>query len=428
MPLDSTTMLSEVVQVPMSQIVCRPALYPRERHCPLTVERYASLTTKAPPIWLNQHHELIDGRHRMLAALERGETTISAIVIETRDDNHLIDLAVEVNFDHGLPLSQDDKQRLAVVRYDPSAGDLTQQKRTIAEWLRVHVTTVCRWLESVDHQRRELRHDRIREHHALGWSQRRIADEVGCSVGQVNNVLRSEIRRCELLNDCPSDFVPELYNEWRFTSNDQGIDHFGKTDPRIIENLVWRYARTRSNSVLDLFSGSGTVVDVCRKWERPCFAFDRRPRPARAGDIERHDILVDGLLPAISCWRAITLAFLDPPYSGQAAGRYSDDPTDLAHLTLDEFERVIADLINALGTALPAGAAIALLIRNTQWHSGPEHRIRRHDRNLEGLVTLAYEREIYCPLGRNATPTERSWAEETRDCLDIARKLLIWRV
>src|SRR5438552_1449437 len=97
-----------------------------------------------------------------------------------------------------------------------------------------------RWLEFADHQRRDARHERIREFAALGYSQHKIAAEARCSVGHVNSVPRSENRRCELLNDCPPDFEPELYDDWRFTRNSDGIDHFGKTDPRIIDNLIWR--------------------------------------------------------------------------------------------------------------------------------------------------------------------------------------------
>lgn len=423
MPLDATS----TIELPISSIVHHQHLYPRHRHDPETVQRYASLSTAAPPICVNQDYIGIDYRHRTLAALERGETTIKAIIVPTRDDQHLLELAVSANFAHGLALSQSDKQRLAKLRYDPYSGNLTEQKEAIAAWLRVHPATVRRWLENVDHERRQTRNHLIIELDEQGFSQHKIAARVGCSVGHVNNRLRSEMRKCAEMNALPDGFQLQLYDEWRLPRNGVGIEHFGKTHPDIIGNLIWRYAREFDDAVLDLFAGSGTTVDVCRKWGRRCFAFDRKPRHPRGDDIQGHDIIIDGLLPELLCWDDIKLAFLDPPYAAQAAGQYSDDPTDLAHLSLDQFERVLSDLINALGTVLPAGAAIALLIRNTQWHA-PDHRIRRHDRNIENLVTLEFEREIFCPLGMNATTTERAWAERTRDCLVISRKCLVWRV
>jgi hypothetical protein len=96
MPLDAITPGTATVEIPISRVVHRQDLYPRSRHDPGTVERYASLTTPAPPIRVNQDFVGIDYRHRMLAALERGETTITASVVRTRDDKHLLDLAVQM--------------------------------------------------------------------------------------------------------------------------------------------------------------------------------------------------------------------------------------------------------------------------------------------------------------------------------------------
>jgi hypothetical protein len=44
------------------------------------VEGYASLLTVAPPIVLDHHNTVIDGTHRVAAAYDRGETTITALV------------------------------------------------------------------------------------------------------------------------------------------------------------------------------------------------------------------------------------------------------------------------------------------------------------------------------------------------------------
>lgn len=428
MPLDATSTGTKIVRMPISSIVYRQHLYPRHRHDPATVQDYAERTTTAPAIAVNQHNVLIDGRHRMLAALERYETRITAEVIHTRNDQHLLELSVQMNFDHGLPLSQDDKRRLAKLRYDPRLGKLKTQKESIAAWLRVHYDTVNTWLQNRDHEHRQTRNDSIRELAAQKQTHRDIADTLRCSVRHVHNVLHgpAKVRKPVSL---PTGFQPEVYDIWNLTSNDHGIEHFGKTDPRILDNLIYRYAREPDDVVLDMFAGSGVSVDVCARWNnRRCLAYDRKPRPARGDDIERHDILTDGLLPRIADWSPISLVFLDPPYSGQAKGRYSHDATDLANVPVERFENVLAELINALGKKLSTGSAVVLMIRPTQWASGPDHRIRDHAYEIRRRVKLTWEREIVAPLGRNATTTMRWWAERERECLVISRKLLIWRV
>jgi ParB-like chromosome segregation protein Spo0J len=76
-------------------------------------EELAECETPLPPILVNRRDmQIIDGVHRVLAAMFNGRTTIEAILVDvSRNDAFL--LAVESNIRHGLPLSRADRRAAA---------------------------------------------------------------------------------------------------------------------------------------------------------------------------------------------------------------------------------------------------------------------------------------------------------------------------
>ncbi|MGW2051073.1 winged helix-turn-helix transcriptional regulator [Streptomyces sp. NPDC001858] len=73
-------------------------------------EQLAESETPLPPILVNRRTmQVVDGVHRVLAAILKGRQTIEAILVDvSRNDAFL--LAVESNTRHGLPLSQADRR------------------------------------------------------------------------------------------------------------------------------------------------------------------------------------------------------------------------------------------------------------------------------------------------------------------------------
>ena len=63
------------------------------------------------------------------------------------------------------------------------------------------------------------------------------------------------------------------------------------------------------------------------------------------------------------------LVYLDPPYWKQAKNQYSDDPTDLGNMGLEDFTTTLAKIITQFGRKLPSGAVIAMLMQPTQWRA-----------------------------------------------------------
>ncbi|MBR7671761.1 ParB-like nuclease domain-containing protein [Streptomyces daliensis] len=76
-------------------------------------EQLAESETPLPPILVNRRSmQVVDGVHRVLAAILKGRETIGAVLVDvSRDDAFL--LAVESNTQHGLPLSQADRRAAA---------------------------------------------------------------------------------------------------------------------------------------------------------------------------------------------------------------------------------------------------------------------------------------------------------------------------
>ena len=74
------------------------------------VRRLADLEGPLPPILVNrQTMEIIDGTHRLLAAILKGEHTIEAILFDGPAEETFL-WAVHANTTHGLPLSQADRR------------------------------------------------------------------------------------------------------------------------------------------------------------------------------------------------------------------------------------------------------------------------------------------------------------------------------
>ncbi|MFI6460980.1 ParB N-terminal domain-containing protein [Streptomyces sp. NPDC050528] len=76
-------------------------------------EQLAESETPLPPILVNRRSmQVVDGVHRVLAAILRGRETIESILVDVSQNDAFL-LAVESNTQHGLPLSQADRRAAA---------------------------------------------------------------------------------------------------------------------------------------------------------------------------------------------------------------------------------------------------------------------------------------------------------------------------
>ncbi|HEY4364205.1 MAG TPA: ParB N-terminal domain-containing protein [Bryobacteraceae bacterium] len=417
------------MELPISAIIFRQDLYPRLAIDPATVQKYAADLDVLPPIKVNQKYELIDGRHRWMAHLKCGATTIRVIVVQTNSDAHLLELAIECNAKYGLQLSQEDKRHLTRAIYAGTPErEREEKKKHLAVLLGVSERTIRDWLSRVDKDAKEARNKRIFDRWMACWTQEEIAEKEGVTKETVSEICQKSADLPE--SDKPAaahlvDFEVPLYNVWKQHKKTPGSSHFGNSEVRWVDNLLYLYTQP-FDIVVDPFGGGGSTLDLCKRRFRRYWVSDRKPIIERASDIRQHDLTIG--LPSLPRWQDVSLVYLDPPYWRQAEGQYSKDPEDLANMPLAKFTETLAGIINGFAKKLKPGARIALLIQPTQWKA-PDRQYTDHLLDVVRLVKLPVDLRISCPYeSEQCTAQMVEWAKANRQVLVLSRELVVWRV
>lgn len=420
--------MSEAVQINVAEVVFRDDLYPRMKTDATTVQKYAEDLTVLPAIEVNQHYHLIDGWHRWTAHKKMEAETIPAIITETASDAELLKLAIERNASHGLQLSQEDKKNMARQIYHATPErDRKGKKAELAKILSVSERSVANWLSRIDKDTKEQRNQRIFDLWLACWTQEAIAEDVGESIGKVNEVCRKseELQKSDKsAAEHATDFEPPIYNVWKQQTKTEGASHFGNSEVRWLDNLLYLYTNP-FDVVVDPFAGGGSTIDLCQKRFRRYFASDRKPIIEREKEIRSHDVTQG--LPPLPRWQDVGLVYLDPPYWKQAEGEYSNDPTDLANMDLETFNSTLAGIINGFAKKL-SNAYIALIIQPTQWRA-PERQFTDHIGDMLRAVKLPVDMRYSVPYEsqqHNAQMVE--WAKANKRCLVLTREIVVWRV
>lgn len=427
----SSTISGDVVEIPVESVVFRDDLYPRIETSAPTVQKYAEDLSVLPPIEVNQHNELIDGWHRWTAHKKAKAETLLATVTETASDAKFLELAIERNAAHGLQLSQRDKQDMARRIYHVTPErERDAKKKQLAKILSVSERTVRNWLSRIDKDAEAERKRRIFDLWLSCHTQQEIADAVNLERSTVANMTAEFVQNGNLAEkdkasaNHATDFDPPIYNVWKQQDKSNAVGHFGNSEARWVDNLLYLYTNP-FDVVVDPFAGGGSTIDVCKKRFRRYFVSDRLPIIEREREIRQHDI-ADGL-PPLSRWKDVKLVYLDPPYWKQAEGQYSDDPTDLANMDLEQFNETLSGLIRSFAKKL-SNAYIALLIQPTQWKA-PERQYTDHVGDMIRMVDLPIDMRYSCPYEtQQYTPQMVEWAKENRKCLVLTRELIVWRV
>lgn len=237
----------------------------------------------------------------------------------------------------------------------------------------------------------------------------------------------------EYVKDTDGNFVPgfdvPIYNVWTFMNKTNDVTHFGNSEQTIVENLLYLYTDP-FDVVLDPFAGGGSTLDVCRKRDRRCWTADRKPITDREHEIRKHDLAIDGMPNLGALWPDVALTYLDPPYWRQAAGQYSNDPTDLANMPLDKFTETLVGIVDGIAQLQQRGV-IALIIQPTQWSSDDKQFVD-HVSDLVCAVDkrrLLLENRVSCPYQTqqyNAQQVE--FAKAHKKLLVLTRELIVWRI
>lgn len=447
---------STTTQIAVADVVWREDLYPRIETSATTVQKYAEDLSVLPPIEVNQHNELIDGWHRLTAHKKNKAETISVVVTQTTSDAHLLELAIERNASFGMQLTTADKRKLAVKIYlsVSDRSDRMATKTRLSRVLSVSAEVLEGWLsrsekELKDQAKEETLNlwlschtqDAIAE--TVGWPQRTVArwlsgfsqnpassemaetpeSDAAAEDGEKTRETPIKLSKEQLASaDHATDFHTPLYNVWKQQTKTAGSEHFGNSEVRWLDNLLYLYTQP-FDVVIDPFAGGGSTIDLCRKRLRRYFVSDRAPIVEREKDIRQHDI-ADGLLKPPQ-WDAVKLVYLDPPYWKQAEGKYSDDPADLANMDLDTFTARLAGVIKAY--AAKVSGHIALIIQPTQWNA-PDHAFTDHIGDMLRLVKLPVEMRYSVPYETQQHNAQMvDWAKANKQCLVLTREIVVWR-
>lgn len=419
----------------LEDVVFRDDLYPRIETSPTTVQKYAEDLSVLPPIKVNQHNELIDGWHRWTAHKKAGVEEIDAEVIETASDAHLLELAIETNATHGLQLSQADKEKMAGRLYSafltqkPSKDECAAYKEKLAAILSVTIQSVRKWTSRDDKD-----HKRELESKAFSmWiachTQEEIAEATGWSQPTVKSFIENEKdflsdkTQQSKANHADESFQIPIYNIWKQQEKTSGSSHFGNSEVRWLDNLLYLYTKP-FDVVLDPFAGGGSTIDICKKRFRRYLVSDRKPIVEREKEIRQHD-LKDGPLKPPQ-WKDVKLVYLDPPYWIQAEGQYSNDADDLGNQSLEDFTKNLAKIINDYAKKI-SDAYIALIIQPTQWKA-PERQFTDHVGDMLRAVKLPVDMRYSVPYeSQQCTAQMVEWAKEHRRCLVLSREIVVWK-
>jgi len=440
----------EIVTIKTDSVVFREDLYPRIETSAATVQKYAEDLSVLPPVDVNQHNALIDGWHRWTAHKKNGVEDIAAVVIETGSDAELLELAIEKNAIHGLQMSQADKRDMARKIYTATPIDeQADKKKRLAEILSVTPQTIQNWLSRIDKDNKEQRNATVAGMWMACRTEQEIANAVGLTQRAVGRVVEEfqkfglvlkpgefaevedDAERKEVIEEAytarashETDFDPPIYNVWKQQSKSTDVDHFGNSEPRWVDNLLYVYT-SPFDIVLDPFGGGGSTIDVCCQRFRRYLVSDRMPIVEREKEIRPHDIKDGPLKPPQ--WKDVKLVYLDPPYWKQAEGQYSDDPDDLANQSLEDFTSNLATLVKQYSAKL-SDAWIALIIQPTQWKA-PERQFTDHVGDMLRAVKLPVDMRYSVPYeSQQCTAQMVEWAKEHKRCLVLSREIVVWRV
>jgi len=425
-------MTEQITAIPVTSVVFRQDLYPRIKTSAETVQKYAADLEVLPPILVNQRMELIDGWHRWTAHRKCEAQTIQAIVLQTESDADLLEHAIRTNATHGLQLSNEDKRDMARRIYHTTPErDRDRKKKELSAILSVSERTIREWLSRIDKDAKEKRDQLIFDMWLACHTQEEIAEVVETPrrtvadmmerFGEIGNLSES----AKSFANHAAEFDPPIYNVWKQQEKTPGSAHFGNSEIRWLDNLLYLYTKP-FDIVIDPFAGGGSTIDICRKRMRRYWVSDRKPIVEREKEIRQHD-LTNGL-PSLPRWKEVSLVYLDPPYWKQAEGKYSNDPTDLANMPIDMFHNTLAKTINGFLKKLSPGAVVALILQPTQWKA-PDRQFTDHVAEMIRRVDGTIINRIQAPYeSQQCTAQMVEWAKANRQVLTLSREIIIWRV
>lgn len=171
----------------------------------------------------------------------------------------------------------------------------------------------------------------------------------------VNEELRGMRKRLEIFPEKSKKIEPKFqkfesliergvipYTIWNFQYRDDYAgdkDFHGNCSPQIVEQCIWRLTE-ENDLVVDPMVGSGTTLDVCKRFNRRCIGYDIKP-PENRPDVIQND---SRKIPLES--NSVDMIFIHPPYWNLAYfTKAEENLPDLSRAkNVDEFIDMLAQV------------------------------------------------------------------------------------
>jgi DNA modification methylase len=417
----------KIKNIKLSEIIFDESIYPRKTHNISKVQEYAnnmeSIEAMNNFIHISKNKKLLDGRHRHLAYLKNEVEEIQVYQHDITDSIEEYKKAIILNSSHGQQLSQEDKKQNVLNLYSKH----NQSLETIAKLVSIRKKQVLEWTKVLRENEENILNEKIFDMYMQCYSSREIGEKFNLDQKTILNKINKfeEKSSAELFS---SNFQIPLYNIWSYAKCSNSINHFGKTEQNILDNLLYLYTEP-FDIVLDPFAGGGSTIDVCKKRLRRYYVSDRKPIVERENEIRKLDIVEE--LPRLNKrWSEVTLTYLDPPYWKQAENQYSKDKEDLANQSLEEFTKNICSVVDNIAKKQSKGV-ISLIIQPTQWKADNKEFTDHVFQIINGIKAknLILENRVSCPYStQQCTPQMVNWAKENKKLLVLSRELIIWRI
>jgi hypothetical protein len=396
-------------------------LYPRLKPHDDVVERYRDALDQLPPIIVARGGILVDGYHRWQAHVREEMEEIPSEDLGDLSDAEIIRESIKRNATHGQQLTRADKKRMAGQLWQTLAHlDAAARVKDIADVLAVSERSVQDWTKDARKAEKEDQQGRAWEMWLDCATQTETAEAIGVDQKTISNWLGDYAKSQNFLQAPESR---QHFDVWQFATADKDDgqqSYFGAVPPQVLENLLWFYTEP-GDTVVDLFAGSGTTVDVAKKMGRRVWASDIRGNHYSPHlPIHQHDA---GAGWPVGAPKKADIVFLDPPYWKQAKGRYSNEPGELAEMELPEFRAAWALIVKA---AMEHAERVAYIISPTQNEDGSvwDHAIDMTDPFF--LAGWNVERRIIVPYSsQQATGQQVTWARENKRMLKLYRDLVV---
>ena len=262
----------------LSEIKFNESLYPRKEHDPAMVQQYAEnlkeIEGRGNYISVSKDLTLLDGRHRYLAYVKNAngnqDKMIPVFVYDLESDEDKFAKAVELNSAHGKQLTQEDKMRIVRMLYETHHWPVEK----IAKLVSVRKASVCEWTKAA----REIEERQQNETIFNMYLACHTASEISQSLGLPEQTISDRIARLSTkeflgtkswklskFEDYDEDEgLRPIYNIWTFGKKTNEVSHFGNSESRIVDRLLYLYTEP-FDIVVDPFAGGGSTIDVCKK-------------------------------------------------------------------------------------------------------------------------------------------------------------------